>query len=142
MRHAPTPRGYKREVLLEVFHPRNGRRGFGYRPWLIWLKQVFVLGRSDYHYRHELFLCGWLDDGPHYFTDDRTHESILEVNQPFVGDLHPTTKPIELIAELTSNISRAGEAIYNPFSGIGSTMIERRWRLTNNIVSRLRGHIR
>ena len=58
--------------LLPVFIAAMEQGGFGYRHCLVWVKQNFVLGRSDYHYRHEPILYGWREDGPHYFTADRT----------------------------------------------------------------------
>ena len=67
--------------------------GFSYRHCLVWIKQSFVLGRSDYHYRHEPILYGWRDNGAHYSIDDRTQDSVFEVDRPMVSELHPTTKP-------------------------------------------------
>jgi DNA modification methylase len=97
--------------------------GFGFRHCLVWVKQSLVLGRGDYHYRHEPILYGWLANGPHYFVDERTHDSVFEVDRPMVSDLHPTTKPVELIAKMIANSSRAGELVYDPFAGSGSTLI-------------------
>jgi DNA modification methylase len=110
-------------VFLKYFIEGLEDGGFGYRHCLIWLKQSLVLGRSDYHYRHEPILYGWLGNGPHYFTEDRTHDSILEVDRPFVSDSHPTMKPVELVAELIRNSSRSGEVIYDPFCGSGPTIL-------------------
>ena len=56
--------------------------GFTFRHLLVWIKQHFVIGMSDYHYRHEPILYGWLDGGPHYFVDDRTQDSVFEVDRP------------------------------------------------------------
>ncbi len=39
------------------------------------------------------------------------------------SDLHPTTKPIELISELIGNSSEAGNVIYDPFVGSGTTIV-------------------
>jgi hypothetical protein len=64
-----------------------------------------VLGRGDYHYRHEPILYGWLDNAPHYFSGDRSQDSVFDVDRPMVSDLHPTTKPIELIARMLANSS-------------------------------------
>ncbi len=97
--------------------------GFTYRHCLVWIKQTFVLGRSDYHYRHEPILYGWIGNGPHYFVDDRTHDSVFEVDRPQASDLHPTTKPVELIARMIANSSRPGDLVYDPFGGSGSTII-------------------
>jgi DNA modification methylase len=109
--------------LLPVFIAAMGEGGFTYRHCLVWVKQSFVLGRSDYHYRHEPILYGWREDGPHYFTEDRTQDSVFEVNRPMVSELHPTTKPVELIARMVANSSRIGELVYDPFSGSGSTVL-------------------
>ena len=49
--------------LLPVFIAAMERGGFGYRHCLVWVKQSFVLGRSDYHYRHEPILYGWRENG-------------------------------------------------------------------------------
>jgi DNA modification methylase len=110
-------------VFLKYFIQGLEDGGFSYRHCLIWVKQSFVLGRSDYHYRHEPILYGWLDDGPHYFTEDRTQDSVFEVNRPMVSDLHPTTKPVELIARMVANSSRPRELVYDPFAGSGSTLL-------------------
>jgi DNA modification methylase len=109
--------------LLPVFIAAMERAGFGYRHSLVWVKQSFVLGRGDYHYRHESILYGWREDGPHYFTKDRTQDSVFEINRPMASELHPTTKPVELIARMVSNSSRPGELVYDPFCGSGSTLL-------------------
>jgi DNA modification methylase len=110
-------------VFLKYFIQGLEDGGFSYRHCLVWVKQSFVLGRSDYHYRHEPILYGWLDNGPHYFTDDRTQDSVFEVDRPRVSDLHPTQKPIALIAKMMMNSSRVGELVYDPFCGSGSTLL-------------------
>jgi hypothetical protein len=110
-------------VFLKYFIQGLEDGGFSYRHCLIWIKQSFVLGRSDYHYRHEPILYGWLENGPHYFIDDRTQDSVFEVDRPMVSDLHPTTKPIALIAKMVANSSRPGELVYDPFAGSGSTIL-------------------
>jgi DNA modification methylase len=110
-------------VFLKYFIQGLEDGGFTYRHCLVWIKQTFVLGRSDYHYRHEPILYGWIGNGPHYFVDDRTHDSVFEVDRPQASDLHPTTKPVELIARMIANSSRPGDLVYDPFGGSGSTII-------------------
>jgi DNA modification methylase len=110
-------------TLLKFFIQGLEDGGFRYHHCLVWVKQAFVLGRSDYHYRHEPILYGWLEDGPHFFIDDRTQDSVLEVDRPMVSELHPTTKPVELIARMINNSSRADELVYDPFCGSGSTIV-------------------
>lgn len=110
-------------VYLKYFIQGLEDGGFSFRHCLIWLKDTFVMGRADYHYRHEPILYGWLENGPHYFVDDRTLDSVFEIDRPMASDLHPTTKPVELIAKMIANSSRAGELVYDPFAGSGSTIV-------------------
>jgi DNA modification methylase len=86
------------------------------------VKNNFVLGRCDYHYRHETILYGW-KDGAHYFVDEHNHSSVFEVPKPHRADLHPTMKPTQLIAQMVRNSSKPGEIVYDPFGGSGSTLI-------------------
>ena len=78
---------------------------------------------ADYHHRHEPVLYGWLPGAAHYFADDRTQDDVFEVDKPHVSDLHPTTKPVELIARMIANSSRLGELVFDPFVGAGSTIL-------------------
>ena len=110
-------------VYLKYFIQGLEDGGFGYRHCLVWLKQTFVLGRSDYHYRHEPILYGWLENGRHYFSNDRSQDSVFEINRPMVSEFHPTTKPVELIARMIASSSRPGELVFDPFAGSGSTIL-------------------
>jgi DNA modification methylase len=109
--------------LLTGFIQAFERAGFAFKHHLVWIKQQLVLGRSDYHYRHEPILYGWLEDGSHYFCADRTQDTVFEVDRPAISVFHPTTKPVELIARMIANSSVAGELVYDPFCGSGSTLI-------------------
>jgi DNA modification methylase len=97
--------------------------GFSFKAGLVWVKNQFVIGMSDYHYRHESILYGWLENGPHYFTPDRTRDSVFEVNKPHVSEHHATCKPVELISQMIANSSRQGEIVYDPFCGSGSSIL-------------------
>ena len=97
--------------------------GFAFRAQLIWVKQHFVIGMADYHHRYEPILYGWLPGAAHYFANDRSQDDVFEIDKPHVSDLHPTTKPVELIARMIRNSSREGELVYDPFCGSGSTLL-------------------
>jgi site-specific DNA-methyltransferase (adenine-specific) len=45
---------------------------------LIWVKNALVMGRQDYHWKHEPCLYGWKEGAGHYFTDDRTKTTVIE----------------------------------------------------------------
>ena len=90
---------------------------------LIWVKnqQTFSMGRLDYEYRHEPILYGWKKG--HNFYAKNTCNSILEEDKPQKSDLHPTMKPISLLARLINNSSKPGELVLDAFGGSGSTLI-------------------
>jgi DNA modification methylase len=109
--------------LLPFFIAGFEGSGFGFHHLLVWVKQHHVIGMSDYHYRHELIIYGWRGNGTHYFSSDRTQDSVFEIARPMVSDLHPTTKPVELIARMIACSSRPGELVFDPFGGSGSTIL-------------------
>ena len=49
--------------------------------------------------------------------------TILRVDKPTNSDLHPTMKPVRLIAQLIKNSSKRGEAVLDIFGGSGTTLI-------------------
>jgi DNA modification methylase len=104
---------------------RNAFKKAGYKlaECLIWVKNALVLGRQDYHWRHEPILYGWKEGAAHYFVDDRSQDTIWEYNKPRKNEEHPTMKPLELVGKAISNSSRRHETILDLFGGSGSTMI-------------------
>ena len=74
------------------------------RQQLIWVKNTFVLGRSDYHWQHEPILYGW-KEGPHYFTDSRRESTTIEI--PEMPDLDHMKKDdaIKLLKNIYSYTS-------------------------------------
>lgn len=49
--------------------------------------------------------------------------SVIRADRPKKNDVHPTMKPVELVARQIRNSSRKGELVYDPFGGSGSTLI-------------------
>ena len=90
---------------------------------LIWSKNQMVLGRSDYHYKHEPILYGWKPGAAHYYGGESNETSIWDCNKPHAAKLHPTMKPVELFARAVKNGSRAGEVVFDPFMGSGTTAV-------------------
>ena len=89
---------------------------------LIWVKNNHVLGRVDYLYKHEPILFGWKDKHKFYGNGEHT-KSVWEIPKPQKSDLHPTMKPIALIANALLNSSKEGDNILDVFGGSGSTLI-------------------
>lgn len=97
--------------------------GFKLSGCLIWVKNSLVLGRQDYHWRHEPILYGWKEGAAHYFVEDRTQDTVWEYNKPKTNDLHPTMKPLELVGRAIKNSSKKQENVIDLFGGSGSTLI-------------------
>lgn len=93
------------------------------RGTIIWVKDQFVMGHSDYHYRHEPIFYGWTPGAKHHATGDRTQDSVWEIARPRRSAEHPTMKPVELVARAIGNHTDNGELILDPFGGSGTTLI-------------------
>ena len=94
-----------------------------WRHTLVWVKDALVMGRADYHYRHESIFYGWTPGAAHQEPPDRKQDSVWEVPRPRSNKEHPTMKPIELITRAINNSSRANDIVIDPFAGSGSTLI-------------------
>ena len=117
---------------LYVFHADSERvnfesaaelAGWSIRQNLIWLKNSLVMGRQDYHWKHEPILYGWLAGGPHHWYGDRKQTTIIEWDRPSRSELHPTMKPVGLIQYLLGNSTQSGDIVLDQFAGSGSTLI-------------------
>lgn len=89
----------------------------------IWAKQSLVLGRSPYQWKHEPILYGWLKEGKHNWYADRKQSTIWNFDRPSKNTLHPTMKPVGLIAYPVQNSSMSNCLVLDPFGGSGSTLI-------------------
>jgi DNA modification methylase len=86
---------------------------------IVWNKNRFVFGRSDYKYKHEMILYGW-KKGVHPWYGGGNEVSIWDCDSPQKSELHPTQKPVALYERAIINSSEIGEAIYDPFAGSGT----------------------
>lgn len=91
--------------------------------WLVWVKDRLVLGRSNYHYRHEQIWYGWKKGSSSSFVAGRDQDSVFEIARPSRSDDHPTMKPVELVVRCVNNSSMRGDIVYEPFSGSGTTIV-------------------
>lgn len=117
---------------------------------LIWVKSSIVLGRQDYHWKHEPclegatngtpdmepfdapaeiikehmpILYGWKEGAAHKWFNDRKQSTVLEFEKPKKNGEHPTMKPVELIGYQIKNNSLDGEIVADGFLGSGTTMV-------------------
>jgi len=94
-----------------------------WRQTLVWAKDVFVMGRSDFHYRHESIFYGWVPGAAHHAPKDRKQDTILEFARPKRSKEHPTMKPVELIEYCIGQSTHPGAIVLDPFGGSGSTLL-------------------
>jgi len=106
-------------TLQKVFTDAGGH----WSTFLIWSKNAFTLGRSDYQRQYEPILYGWRQGGGHYWCGARDQGDVWYVNKPQANDLHPTMKPVELVERAVRNSSRRRDVVLDPFGGAASTLI-------------------
>ena len=97
--------------------------GFQLHEVLIWNKNSMVLGHSDYHWKHEPILYGWLAGGKHKWYSDRSQVSVWDFKRPARSDKHPTSKPLDLISYPILNSSAENDIVLDLFGGSGSTLM-------------------
>jgi DNA modification methylase len=119
--YATVPAGPLLRVFMEAVEAGLGDGAI--RQVLVWVKDSIVMGRGDYHYKHEPILYGWAPGAAHHFTEDRTQNSVWEIARPKVSDEHPTMKPVELYERAMLNSSVSGAHVYEPFGGSGTAVI-------------------
>lgn len=99
------------------------RLGGHWSTFIIWAKDTFTLGRSDYHRQYEPILYGWKAGVSHYFCGDRSQGDVWEFAKPKKNDVHPTMKPVELCQRAVQNSSKPNDIVLDLFGGSGSTLI-------------------
>ena len=91
--------------------------------FVIWAKNTFTMGRSDYQRQYEPILYGWREGVSHYWCRDRDQGDVWQVDKPSSNPLHPTMKPLALIERAIKNSSQSGDKVLDTFLGSGSTLI-------------------
>lgn len=97
--------------------------GWKVRQCLIWKKSSMVMGRQDYHWKHEPCLYGWKEGAGHLWATDRKQTTILEFDKPSRNGEHPTMKPVALFEYQMLNNTKGGDIILDSFGGSGTTML-------------------
>lgn len=141
---------FYKELGSGVFMRAMREAGLTYKQELIWVKNQLVLGGSKYQSMYEPCLMGCKGKSIKKWNGKRKQRSVIESvdlmdetelrsavlellhqqetdiireNKPLKNDLHPTMKPIKLLAKLISNSSDRGDVVLDLFGGSGSTLI-------------------
>lgn len=110
---------------LEGYNFRGAAQDAGWkvRQCLIWKKSSLVMGRQDYHWKHEPCLYGWKEGAGHLWSADRKQTTILEFDKPSRNGEHPTMKPVALFEYQMLNNTKGGDIVLDSFGGSGTTLL-------------------
>ena len=98
--------------------------GFAIRCQIIWNKSSMLLGRGDYHWKHEPCWYAVRKSKPGKWTGGRQQTSVWDIDKQRKSETgHSTQKPVECMLRPIENNSIAGDLVYDPFLGSGTTLI-------------------
>ena len=124
--------------LQKAFREAGGK----WSTFVIWAKNTFTLGRSDYQRQYEPILYGWKDGTDHYWCGARDQGDVWFFDKPHKNDLHPTMKPVALVERAIRNSSKSRDIVLDPFGGSGTTHDRCRAVRTPGAADRARSEIR
>ena len=97
---------------------------FVLRSQIIWAKSQMVMSRGDYHWQHEPMWYAVKKSKVGHYDGGRKQTTLWEIEKPRKSETgHGTQKPVECMKRPIENNSSPGQAIYEPFSGSGTTII-------------------
>jgi DNA modification methylase len=97
---------------------------FQLRSQIIWAKSHAPLSRGNYHWRHEPCWYAVKKGANGHWAGDRKQNTVWDISKPQKNETgHGTQKPVECMRIPIENNSSPGQAVYEPFSGSGTTII-------------------
>jgi DNA modification methylase len=97
---------------------------FALRSQIVWAKSNFAIGRGDYHWHHEPCWYAVRKGAVGHYNGDRKQTTLWQIPKPSKSETgHGTQKPVECMKRPIENNSSPGQAVYEPFSGSGTTII-------------------
>lgn len=99
--------------------------GFDIRAQVVWAKERLVLSRGHYHWQHEPCWYAVRAKGTGHWSGDRKQSTLWTIpnRDQDAATIHGTQKPVECMRRPILNNSAPGQAVYEPFSGSGTTII-------------------
>lgn len=141
---------FYKELGEGVFIRLLEEAGLTFKQELIWVKSQLVLGGAKYQNMYEPCLFGCNGNSVKFWYGGRKNRSVIEhidlmdeeelrstlkelldcydtdiirEKKVLVNDLHPTMKPIKLLAKLLRNSTKQGDCVLDAFGGSGSTLM-------------------
>lgn len=97
---------------------------FEVRAQIIWAKNNMIIGRGHYHWKHEPCFYAVRKGGTGHWNGDRSQTTVWDIDYVQKAETgHSTQKPAEAMRRPILNNSNRGDAVYEPFSGSGTTII-------------------
>ena len=97
---------------------------FELRSQIIWAKNSHAISRGHYHWQHEPCWYAVRKGATGHWVGDRSQMTLWKIEKPQKSETgHSTQKPIECMKRPIENNSSPGQAVYEPFSGSGTTII-------------------
>jgi DNA modification methylase len=106
-------------TLVRAFKAAGGH----WSTYIVWSKDRFTLGRSDYQRQFEIILYGWREGGEHFWCGARAEGDVWCVPKPQSNRRHPVMQPVALVERAIRNSSQRGDLVLDIFGGAGSTLI-------------------
>jgi len=108
------------DTLQSTFREAGGH----WSTFIIWSKNTFTIGRSDYQRQYEPILYGWREGAKgRHWCGDRDQADVWHYDKPKRNDIHPTMKPIELVERAIKNSSLRDDIVFDSFMGSGTTIM-------------------
>ncbi|MCK4783252.1 MAG: DNA modification methylase [Desulfobacteraceae bacterium] len=107
-----------------LMHDLFTARGFKIASVITWTKESFCPGFGDYNEQTEFCLYGWKGRAKHRWYGPKNASTLWQVHRDRTRLYrHPTQKALELAERAIRNSSKAGEIVFDPFLGSGTTLI-------------------
>jgi hypothetical protein len=114
--HAGTKAGIVQDSLAAC--------GFETRSQIIWAKNNFAIGRGHYHCKHEPCWYVVRKGSTASWVGDHSQTTLWQIDKNLKSETgHGTQKPVECMRRPIENNASPGQAVYEPFSGSGTTII-------------------
>jgi DNA modification methylase len=97
--------------------------GFEIRCQIVWAKPRFVIGRGNYHWQHEPCWYAVRKGATAKWVGGRKQTTLWPIEHRKSETGHSTQKPVACMQRPIENNSSPGQAVYDPFSGSGTTII-------------------
>jgi DNA modification methylase len=100
------------------------RCDFETRAQIVWVKNNFAIGRGHYHCKHEPCWYAVRKGSTGHWAGDRKQTTVWNIDKNLKSETgHGTQKRVECMQRPIENNSSPGQAVYEPFSGSGTTII-------------------